>query len=109
MIIKDIPFQTIDWSTLPSERHDGETGYAYWKTLQYKDIRVRVVEYSPEYKADHWCFKGHILYCLSGDLTTQLQDGRSIEIRQGMSYHVEDDHYPHSSQTKNGAVLFIVD
>jgi quercetin dioxygenase-like cupin family protein len=109
LIIKNIPFETIDWSTRKSERHPGETGYADWKVRQYSNIRVRVVEYSPNYKADHWCSKGHILYCLDGEMTTELKDGRLIELRKGMSYQVEDDSCPHRSYTKNGAVLFIVD
>jgi quercetin dioxygenase-like cupin family protein len=109
MKIINIPFGTTDWSTIISERHQGDTGYADWKTQQCGDIRVRVVEYSPNYKADHWCSKGHILFCLDGEMTTELKDGRTIELRKGMSYQVEDDSCPHRSCTKNGAVLFIVD
>jgi hypothetical protein len=109
MIIKNIPFQTTDWTLAKSERHNGETGYADWKTQQCGDIRVRVVEYSANYKADHWCFKGHILYCLEGEMATELKDGRTIQLRKGMSYQVEDENYPHSSHTKTGAILFIVD
>jgi quercetin dioxygenase-like cupin family protein len=109
MIIKNIPFQTTDWAVIKSDRHSGETGYADWKTQHCGDIRVRVVEYSPNYKADHWCFKGHILYCLEGEMTTELKDGRTIQLRKGMSYQVEDENYPHSSHTKTGATLFIVD
>ena len=109
MVINNIPFEATDWTTVKSERHDGETGYALWKVRQCGDIRVRVVEYSANYKADHWCSKGHILYCLEGEMITKLKDGREIELRKGMSYQVEDNNYPHSSFTKNGATLFIVD
>ena len=109
MVIKNIPFETTDWSEIKSEQHDGETGYALWKVRQCGDIRVRVVEYSANYKADHWCSKGHILYCLEGEMITHLKDGRVVELRKGMSYQVEDENYPHSSYTKNGALLFIVD
>jgi hypothetical protein len=109
MIIKNIPFEATDWSAVKRERHSGETGYADWKVRQYGDIRVRLVEYSPGYKADHWCLKGHILYCIDGGMITTLKNGRSVELRKGMSYQVEDDNYPHSSYTKNGAKLFIVD
>ena len=109
MKINNIPFETTEWSGVESERHEGESGYALWKVRQCGDIRVRVVEYSANYKADHWCSKGHILYCLQGSMTTTLKDGRVFELRQGMSYQVEDDNFPHSSYTKNGAVLFIVD
>jgi quercetin dioxygenase-like cupin family protein len=109
MIIKNIPFEATDWSTIKSEHHNGESGYAEWKVRQCGDIRVRVVEYSPNYKADHWCTKGHILFCLEGEMTTELKDGKVIKLHKGMSYQVEDDNYPHSSYTKNGAILFIVD
>jgi quercetin dioxygenase-like cupin family protein len=109
MIIKNIPFEATDWSNIKSERHNGESGYADWKVKQYSDIRVRVVEYSPGYKADHWCAKGHILYCIEGSMTTELKDGRIIELKKGMSYQVEDENYPHSSHTEEGAKLFIVD
>lgn len=109
MVIHNIPFESVDWNDIHSERHNGETGYAEWKVRQCGSIRVRVVEYSPGYKADHWCAKGHIIYCLEGAMTTELKDGRSIEIKKGMSYHVEDDNYPHRSYTQTGATLFIVD
>jgi hypothetical protein len=109
LIIKSIPFEATDWSAVKSERHEGESGYAIWKVRQCGEIRVRVVEYSPNYKADHWCTKGHILYCLEGAMTTVLKDGRVIELKKGMSYQVEDDNYPHSSHTELGATLFIVD
>ena len=109
MIINNIPFEATDWSKIIGERHEGETGYALWKVRQCGNIRVRVVEYSAGYKADHWCSKGHILYCLQGDLTTRLNDGREMELHQGMSYQVEDENFPHCSSSKNGAILFIVD
>ncbi len=109
MNIKNIPFEITDWSEIKSERHEGETGFALWKVHQFGDIRVRVVEYSSNYKADHWCTKGHIIYCLEGEMTTKLKDGREFELRKGMSYQVEDENYPHNSYTKSGALLFIID
>ena len=109
MNIKNVPFEITNWAEVKSKRHNGETGFADWKVRQCGDIRVRVVEYSPGYKADHWCAKGHILYCLEGGMTTYLKDGRVVELTKGMSYQVEDENYPHSSLTKTGAVLFIVD
>ena len=109
MVIKNLPFEAVDWEEVKKERHEGEVGFAVWKTRQCGDIRVRVVEYSPDYKADHWCAKGHIIFCLEGEMTTELKDGRLIELRKGMSYHVEDVSYPHRSYTKDGAILFIVD
>ncbi len=109
MKILNIPFQTVDWSKIPAERHVGETGFANWYVCSYGDLRVRIVEYSPGYKADHWCEKGHIIFCIKGDLTTELSDGRKFELTEGMSYHVEDKNFPHRSFSQNGARLFIVD
>ncbi len=74
----NIPFQTTDWSVIPMTKHQGETGVAHWRTLQFGDLRIRMVEYSKNYKADHWCLKGHIIYCIEGAMTTELSDGRTF-------------------------------
>jgi len=109
MHLTNIPFETIAWESVEKERHDGETGVAYWRVKHAGDIRVRIVEYSANYKADHWCEKGHLVYCLDGEMITELKNGRRIEMRKGMSYHVEDGNYPHRSVSKNGATLLIID
>lgn len=109
MKINDIPFGTTDWSDLPKTEHKGETGQAIWQTRHFGDIRVRIVEYTPGYLADHWCVKGHILLCLEGELNTELEDGRVFTLKPGMSYQVADNHEPHRSSTTTGAKLFIVD
>jgi hypothetical protein len=67
------------------------------------------VEYSWGYFADHWCDKGHIIYCIDGEMTTELKDGRKIILRKGMSYMVGDKSESHRSFTDKGARLFIVD
>ena len=109
MKMTDIPFGTIDWEQIVPNEHIGSRGRALWRTQQCGAIRVRMVEYSPDYLADHWCSKGHILLCLSGQLDTELADGRTFTLTPGMSYHVADDTSPHRSSTMNGATLFIVD
>lgn len=109
MKMHDIPFGTTDWSGVERTEHAGETGTAWWRTRQFGAIRVRMVEYSAGYKADHWCSKGHILFCLEGELHTQLEDGRVFVLRPGMSYQVADGAEPHRSLTTTGARLFIVD
>jgi quercetin dioxygenase-like cupin family protein len=105
----DIPFGTTDWATVETTEHKGETGMAYWRTRNFGDVRVRMVEYTPGYLADHWCVKGHILLCLEGELHTELEDGRKVVLRPGMSYQVADEAEPHRSLTSVGAKLFIVD
>jgi hypothetical protein len=107
--ISNIPFGVTDWSQLPATEHPGEHGTAHWRTCQFGAIRVRMVEYSPGYVADHWCNKGHILLCLSGELITELRDGRRHVLAAGMSYQVADDDAPHRSAAPLGARLFIVD
>ena len=113
MKISDIPFVTTDWATIPMERHAGDSGEATWRVQYFgpddNRIRVRMVEYSPGYRADHWCEKGHILYCLSGELHTELKDGRQFVLRPGMSYQVADGAEPHRSRAPQGALLFVVD
>jgi quercetin dioxygenase-like cupin family protein len=109
MQLADIPFGTTDWSRIESTEHRGETGLALWRTQQFGSVRVRLVEYSPGYRADHWCRKGHILLCVEGQLHTQLEDGRTFTLTPGMSYQVADNAEPHRSSTDVGARLFIVD
>ena len=109
MKMSDIPFGTTDWSSVPPTEHPGDTGVATWRTREFGGIRVRMVEYSPGYLADHWCEKGHILLCLDGRLDTELKDGRCVTLTPGMSYQVADGAEPHRSRTRDGARLFIVD
>ena len=108
-MIPAVPFHTTDWSSLAATAHPGETGMAWWRTLQFGDLRVRLVEYSPGYKADHWCTRGHILFCLEGELLTELKDGQQFMLHAGMSYQVSDDVSSHRSTTTTGARLFIID
>jgi uncharacterized cupin superfamily protein len=109
MEMSNIPFGTTDWSTVVATHHGGEHGTATWRTRTFNGIRVRMVEYSPGYLADHWCSKGHILLCLEGELQTELADGRTVLLRPGMSYQVADGAEAHRSRTTTGARLFIVD
>jgi len=109
MLMSDIPFGTTDWSAVDRTEHSGTTGTAYWRTRHFGDIRVRMVEYTPGYVADHWCEKGHVLLCLSGELHTELKDGRRFVLTPGMTYQVADHAEAHRSFTSVGATLFIVD
>ncbi|WP_374630131.1 DHCW motif cupin fold protein [Pannonibacter indicus] len=109
MHMNGIPFGTTDWDAVERTEHKGETGAAFWRTRHFGGIRVRMVEYTPGYLADHWCTKGHILLCLEGELLTELEDGRTFLLTPGMSYQVADGAEPHRSSTTSGAKLFIVD
>ena len=109
MEIKSFSFQTLDWSNVVSEEHKGTTGIAWWKIFNMGDIRIRMVSYSANYFANHWCQKGHIIYCISGDMITELEDGREFILSQGVTYQVGDNSNAHRSRSANGCSLFIVD
>jgi quercetin dioxygenase-like cupin family protein len=109
MQMKGYPFGVTDWETLQKTEHKGDSGVAYWRTQYFGAVRVRRVEYTAGYVADHWCVKGHILFCIEGELRTELQDGRQFTLMPGMSYQVADDAEAHRSSTTTGAKLFIVD
>jgi hypothetical protein len=107
--LKNIPFETVDWTALAGVEHPGEAGVAVWRTQQFGEIRVRMVEYSAGYRADHWCEKGHLLLCYRGELHTELGDGRVVILRAGMGYYVADGAQPHRSFAPLGATLYVVD
>lgn len=113
MKLSSIPFCTTDWNQIVPTEHPGEIGVALWRTQHFGDasqpVRVRIVEYSPGYVADHWCKKGHVLFCLEGELHTLLEDGRKFVLTPGMSYQIADNAEAHQSSTSVGAKLFIVD
>lgn len=105
----EIPFQLINWNKIPKEDHKGESGIAYWQTVQFNGLRIRLVEYSPGYIADHWCQKGHIVYCLEGDFTSELENGGQHILTPGTTYVVSDNMSSHRSFTKNGVKVLIID
>ena len=109
MQIENLPFEVTDWATIAPTEHLGESGLAIWRTNHFGPIRVRMVEYSAGYLADHWCSKGHILLCIEGELHTEIKDGRTFTLKPGMSYQVADNAEPHRSSAPWGAKLFIVD
>jgi len=104
-----IPFQTIDWNSVEKIEYKGETGIAIWQTIQFNGLRVRIVEYSEGYLADHWCKKGHIVHCLEGAFVSELSTGEKIKLAKGETYIVLDERSSHRSVSKNGVKLLIID
>ena len=109
MHLTDIPFGTTDWNSVESTTAQGEAGSVTSRTRQFGGIRVRMIEYSAGYLADHWCPKGHVILCLEGFLDIELADGARHALKPGHSYHVGDGGPPHRSRAPEGARLFIVD
>ena len=81
----------------------------FWKTINREPIRIRIVEYTPGYLADHWCDKGHTVYVLEGEFETELQNGNKFTLSKGMCFLVGDKEGSHRTNSKNGAKLLIVD
>jgi hypothetical protein len=110
MKIMDVPFETTDWGVIEPSEYKGETGTSFWRTFEAGNIRVRMVEYSPGFKSDHWCARGHVLLVLEGELVIKLKDGREIILNPRISFQVaDDDANPHLAYTEKGAKVFIVD
>jgi hypothetical protein len=109
MSMSNFDFQTIDWDTIPASEHKGQTGTAVWRTLQLEGLRIRRVDYSKGYLADHWCKKGHIVHCLEGEFISELDNGQQFKLGQGMTYIVSDELSNHRSYSENGVKLLIID
>ena len=103
------PYKAIDWASVERTEHRGETGTSFWQTIQLPGLRIRIVEYSAGYLADHWCQKGHIVHCLEGEFVNEQESGERTVMRKGMTYVVSDGASSHRSRTERGATLLIVD
>jgi len=110
MKIQNISFTITDWKKIRPVEYKGESGTSFWRTIESGNIRVRIVEYSPGFKSDHYCYRGHIVLVLEGELCIKLKDGQTFLLDKGMSFQAEDDKTnPHLAYTETGAKVFIVD
>jgi len=110
MIISDLPFVVTDWEKVEKQEHNGESGTSFWRVFERGGVRVRVVDYSPGFRSDHWCPRGHVLYVLEGEFAVALKDGRTFLLKAGMSFQAgDDDANPHLGSSAGGARVFIVD
>ena len=107
--MSNIPFSTIDWAGVPKTEHKGESGTSFWQTIEYPGLRIRIVEYSENYLADHWCEKGHVVHCLEGEFITEQKTGEKIKLSKGMTYVVSDELSSHRSVSEKSVKLLIVD
>jgi hypothetical protein len=107
--MSQIPFSHINWTSIEKVAFKGDKGFSIWQTIQYPGLRIRLVEYSINYSADHWCQKGHIVHCISGEFTSELSSGEKITLVKDDSYVVTDNASSHRSFSINGAMLLIID
>lgn len=99
----------IDWSSQPAREIHGTHGRALERTTSLGSIRVRLVEFSPGYEADHWCTRGHIAFVVEGTCTLRIDDGRAVTLSRGQSFTVGDEIDAHMLVTEHGAIVFLVD
>lgn len=104
-----IPFQITDWSHVEATAVPGTTGEALIRTVQYDDLRIRQVLYSPGYEADHWCTSGHLAFVLEGELINELQGGTSTVMKAGTFFAVSDGLSSHRVRSLKGATVLVVD
>ena|SRR5436190_8217842 len=104
-----IPFQQINWESLPENESSGTTGHALSRVVETNGLRVRIVEYNKGYLADHWCQKGHVVHCLNGSVETQMENGEKHLLKKGMTYIVSDNMSSHRSFSAEGARLLVID
>ncbi|WP_317898706.1 DHCW motif cupin fold protein [Aurantibacillus circumpalustris] len=109
MILNNIPPNLIDWHNTPTEKSNGAKGFASSKIKLFGDIKIRQVQYSADYLADHWCVKGHIIHILEGELILDYKDGTSHIITANTTYIVGDDGIPHMAKSINGALVLVID
>ena len=110
MNLNNFPVGITDWSQISESVHPGASGTAAVHSHQLGDIQLRFVVYSPNYVADHWCHKGHIVFVIAGQLVIEHQHSLTYKLMPGMSYHVaDDDEPPHRVISDNGATIFIID
>jgi mannose-6-phosphate isomerase class I len=107
--MSNIPFYTIDWNSVEKIEYKAETGIAIWQTMQFNGLRVRIVEYSNGYLADHWCKKGHIVSCLEGEFVSELSTGEKVKLTKGETYIVSDERSSHRSSAEKSVKLLIID
>lgn len=109
MELRDFPFCVTDWSQVERTEHRGETGTSFWHTRMFGEVRVRIMEYSADYRTGYWCSKGHVFYCLEGELEIELEDGRRFVLTPGKSFQVADGAERHRNYSRDGAKFFVVD
>ena len=109
MKVTGLPSSFTDWSSIEPTVHPGDSGTARWWTREWGDLRIRIVEYSADYLADHWCARGHVIHCLEGEFDVELEDGRVFAVEAGMSCQLPEETEPHRTRSRTGARLFIVD
>jgi len=109
MDLKDISPNLINWEKIETVELKGETGTSFMRIYEEGNIRLRMIEYSADYYADHWCTRGHIIHVIEGELIYEQKNGKTFSLIPGNSFQVGDNKDEHLVRTINGARVFLVD
>ena len=110
MNIGEMPVTVTEWGSVAPEEHSGAAGSAKWHSVIAGITRLRMVEYSAGFEADHWCDRGHIILVLEGELLVKFKRGGESLVKAGSSIALGDDSAnPHKALSAGGAKVFVVD
>ncbi len=110
MKLPDCAFTTVSLAAVDAKSEAGETGRSLSRSYEHAGMRLRLVEYGPNYLADHWCDRGHVFHLMAGEITLELKDGRSFALNAGDAFIVSDfGDSPHRVRSQNGGSAFILD
>jgi len=104
-----IPFKITNWADVPTIVVNGTTGTATMRIQELGNVRIRMIEYSAHYLADHWCQLGHLVFVLEGELINELENGETSVLKAGSSYAVSDGLSSHRSRTVGPVKMLVVD
>lgn len=104
-----IPFTIMNWDRIHRTITHGASGTVTTRVQVLGDLRIRMIEYSANYLADHWCELGHLVFVLEGELINELKDGATTVMKAGMSYAVSDGLSSHRSRTVGRVMILVVD
>lgn len=110
MEFRQCPFTVVSFDKLPSHLLEGEEGSSTFCEENLAGARIRLVEYSPGYVADHWCELGHFGYMLSGNLVVELRGKTGFNLNAGQAFLVSTEgDAPHRVSTVAGARMLLLD
>jgi mannose-6-phosphate isomerase class I len=109
MNFKNINSKFIGWDKIEPVETKGETGFNTSKEFHINNIRIMMSEYSANYKSSAWCNRGHIIYCVDGEMNIILKDKENFNLRTGDSLILAENDSHIAVTGAQPAKIFIVD
>lgn len=109
MKLENFTTELINWETIKQTETGGETGINTAGEFTAGNTRIRIAEYSANYKSAEWCDKGHIIHCIAGEITLFFSNGNEIMLGEGKSVVIADGDSHIAETGSKPARLFIAD